>query len=57
MTGVCVCQIYKHCKQSKTNILNDQLHYKTQMVFDTIKYANHTSASLIQPLFLEKQPE
>ena len=38
-------EIYKHYKQSLTSILNDQLHYKTHTLFDTISHASLTNIS------------
>ena len=40
-------EICKHYKQSPTNMLNDQLHYKTHTLFDTITYASLTNISSI----------
>ena len=40
-------EIYKHYKQSPTNILNDQIHYKTHTFFDTIKHSSHNNISAI----------
>ena len=39
--------IYKHYKQSPTNILNDQIHYKSYTLFDTIKHSSHNNISAI----------
>ena len=33
-------EIYKYYKQSLTNILNDQIHYKSHTLFYTIKHIN-----------------
>ena len=33
-------EIYKHYKQSPTNILNDQIHYKSHTLFYTIRHNN-----------------
>jgi len=38
---------YEHDKLSPTNILNDQLHYKTHTLFDTIPHVSHTNISAI----------
>ena len=38
-------KLYNHYKQSPTNILNDQLYYKTHTLFDTITHARHTNIS------------
>ena len=40
-------EIYKHYKQSPTNILNDQIHYKSHTLFDTIKHSSHNNISAI----------
>jgi hypothetical protein len=50
MLHVCVLYvIYKHYKQSPTNILNDLLHYKTHTFFDTITHihSSHINISAI----------
>ena len=39
--------IYKHYKQLATNILNDQLHYKTHTLFDKITHAGHSNISAL----------
>ena len=36
-------ELYKPYKQSSTNILNEQLHYKTHTFFSTIAHARHTN--------------
>ena len=38
-------EIYKHYKQSPTNILNDQIHYKSHTLFDTIIHCSHNNIS------------
>ena len=38
-------EIYKHYKQSPTNILNDQIHYKSHTLFDTIMHSSHNNIS------------
>ena len=38
-------EIYKHYEQSPTNILNDQIHYKSHTLFDTIKHSSHNNIS------------
>jgi len=40
-------EIYKHYKQSPTNVLNDQIHYKSHKLFDTIKHSSHNNISAI----------
>jgi len=40
-------EIYKQYKESPTNILNDQLHYKTHALFDTITHTSHTKIPAI----------
>ena len=40
-------KICKHYKQSPTNILNDQIHYKSHTLFDTIKHSSHNNISAI----------
>ena len=40
-------EIHIHYKHSSTNILNYQLHYKTQTLFDTITRASYTNISAI----------
>ena len=42
-------EIYKHYKQSPTNIQNDHLHYITHTFFDTITHTSHTTSLLSQP--------
>ena len=39
-------EIHKHYKQSPTNILNDQTHYKSHTLFDTIKHSSHNNISV-----------
>ena len=38
-------EICKHYKQSPTNILNDQIHYKSHTLFDTIIHSSHNNTS------------
>ena len=38
-------EINKHYKQSPTNILNDQIHYKSYTLFDTIIHSSHNNIS------------
>ena len=40
-------ETYKHHKQSSTNILNDQMHYKSHTLFNKIKHTNNTNISAI----------
>ena len=46
-------EIYKHYKQSLTNILNDELRYKSLSLFDEIRhlcFSHHCNPSLSVPL-------
>ena len=45
--------VYKHYKQSPTNILNDQIPKKSHTLFDTIKHRNHNNISAI-PLTMNR---
>ena len=47
-------EIYKHYKQSPTNILNDQIHYKSLTLFDTIKHSSHNNISAIPTTMNQK---
>jgi hypothetical protein len=47
-------EIYKHYKQSPTNILNYQLHYKTHILFGTITHASHINTSTIPTTMSQK---
>ena len=38
-------EIYKHYKQSPTNLFNDQILYKSHTLFDTIKHSSHNNIS------------
>ena len=38
-------EIYKHYKQSPTNILNDQIHYKSHTLFDKIIHSSNNNIS------------
>ena len=49
--------MYKFNKKSQTNVLNDQQHYKTHTLFDTITYAGHTSNSASSTLTTGKSAE
>ena len=40
-------EIYKCYKQSPTNILNDQISYKSHTLFNTIKHSSHNDISAI----------
>ena len=47
-------EIYKHYKQSPTNILNDQLYYKSHALFDTIIHASHINICAIPTTMNQK---
>ena len=48
-------EIYNHYKQSSTNIVYDQLHYKSHTFFDTATHPSHTNISDITTTMNRKQ--